>query len=258
MQLKLLGVVIPTRNNLSELSETLLSIPEKLDPIVVLTIVDSSVDPVGLDWVRERCRPNTEILLIHTRPEGIYSALNKGAAETQAKWLVMMTAGDSFDVQVQNIEAHLEKSTTHALVFSQRVLDPVGQSGYIFTPTPQSIWPTQSVFFTKTIFNELGPFDEKFSSISDQLFFQKVKKHGSFALEREVFSNFKTGGLSSTVSGKVLTENYHLFRSMGLGKGSSLLRIIRGVWRRLLERIFGQHLTNKIRAMIFSNYNRSE
>lgn len=107
------SVVLPVRNGASHLPAALDSLRAQTEPAWELIAVnDGSTDHTGevLEAARQM---DPRIRVLHTAPDGIVSALNRGLAEARAPWIARMDADDvahprRLEKQGAFLEAHPE------------------------------------------------------------------------------------------------------------------------------------------------------
>lgn len=238
----LVSFIVPTMNNVTELERTLNSLANALKCGCEAIVVDSSEPFISESDLRERRVESEHISIIHSPPRGIYSAINKGITSSTGEWVVVMTAGDGLLPDAEKTILSYLSDKNKVLVFNQEVRDSQCRAVYTFKPTGTSIWPTQSVVINRHVFNDLGCFDTTFSSISDQLFFWQVRKKFNFKVISHSISYFCLGGLSSSISIKLLKEEFSLNLYLGRGVVNSTFCVFRTIIKKIVEKIFGENL----------------
>ena len=238
----LVSFVIPTMNNHNELERTLNSLAGALKCGCEAIVVDSGETSISESQLREWNIKSEDILVIHSLPKGIYSAINQGITFATGEWLVVMTAGDGLLPDAEKTILSNLSDKNKILVFDQEVRDSQCRPVYTFKSTGTSLWPTQSVVINRHVFNHLGCFDTTFSSISDQLFFWQARKKFKFEVISHSVSYFCLGGLSSSISIKLLKEEFFLDRYLGKGAVNSSFSVLRTIIKKIVEKIFGENL----------------
>ena len=246
----LISFVVPTMNNHGELKRTIKSLSNALKCGCQVVVVDSGEKPISESHLCEWTVDAKHVLIIHSQPRGIYYAINEGITSATGEWLVVMTAGDGLLPGAENIILSSLSDKNKILVFDQQVRDSQCRPVYTFKSTDKSLWPTQSVVINRSVYQALGGYDTAFSNISDQRFFWQARKEFHFGVFRNTVSYFCLGGLSSTISVGLLSEQFILSRYLGKNRITSTFLILRTILKRMIEKTFGETLMVSLKRIL--------
>lgn len=246
----LISFIVPTMNNHDELERTLKSLSNAIKCRCQIVIVDSGESPLPKSILSEWNVQSKHVHYIHMPPKGIYSAINEGIKCSSGEWLAVMTAGDGLLPGAEKIILRNMSDENDILVFDQEVWDSKCKPVYTFKSSEGSLWPTQSVIINRSVYNALGLYSTDFSSISDQRFFWQARKEFNFDVIPGAISFFCLGGLSSTISIKLLHEQFTLNRYLGKNIINSIFLVLRTVFKRIIEKIFGETLMISLKRFL--------
>ncbi len=250
----LVSFIVPTMNNHGELERTIKSLSNALKCGCQVVVVDSGESPLSEPLLCEWLVDAKHVVIIHSQPRGIYSAINEGITAATGEWLVVMTAGDGLLPDAENIILSSLSDKNKILVFEQQVRDSQCIPVYNFKPTDTSLWPTQSVVINRSVYKTLGSYDPAFSCISDQRFFWQARGEFHFEIIPNAVSYFCLGGLSSTVSVGLLLENFYLHRYRGKNIITSTFLVLRAIIKRIIEKIIGETFMISLKRSLFHYY----
>lgn len=246
----LISFVVPTMNNHGELKRTIKSLSNALKCGCQVVVVDSGETPISESHLCEWIVDAKHVLIIHSQPRGIYSAINEGITSATGEWLVVMTAGDGLLHDAENIILSSLSDKNKILVFDQQVRDSQCRPVYTFKSTDKSLWPTQSVVIHRSVYQTLGGYDTAFTSISDQRFFWQARKEFHFEVIPNTVSYFCLGGLSSTISVELLSEQFALNRYLGKDVMSCTFLVLRTMVKRIIEKTLGETLMILLKRLL--------
>jgi glycosyltransferase involved in cell wall biosynthesis len=238
-------------NNHDELERTIKSLANALKRGCQVVVVDSGESPISKSQLCEWIIDTTYVLIIHSQPRGIYSAINEGIIAATGEWLIVMTAGDGLLPNAENIILSSLSDKIKILVFDQQVRDSKCRPVYTFKSTDKSLWPTQSVVIKKSVYQKLGCYDTAFVNTADQRFFWEARREFHFKMIPVVVSYFCLGGLSSTISTGLLREHFSLNRYLGKNFITCMLRVFRTIVKRLIEKTLGETLMISLKRLLF-------
>ena len=92
---KLLSIVCVTKDNKSELNETLGSVKQLLKNIEIELIIINAGVHLSADWYDE-FKQFDNIIVIQEQDNGIYDGMNKGLSVSTGKYVWFLNSGDIF------------------------------------------------------------------------------------------------------------------------------------------------------------------
>lgn len=134
--------------------------------------------------------------------EGIFNAMNKGIKAAKGTYLQFLNSGD-----VLNGESALEEFLSHEdfggdIIYGDYEFENGGKVyaddlyPYYFMKTSL---PHQSTLFKKTVFDLMGPYDEKYTIAADRAFYIKCFMSGQFIFQHIKYplTKFDLSGISN-------------------------------------------------------------
>lgn len=160
-----------------------------------------------LGWIKYYSEPD----------DGIYEAMNKGIRKSDGKYIAFLNS-DDFYHDNKGIEDSLIALEKNNADFSYAPVKMVDKEGKLANLHPHKI-PQMSIVFVempfghqsmltkKSVFEDIGLFDEKYKSASDYEFIIRLalNEHKGIEVARK-FATFRTGGFSEDNWGKSVNE----------------------------------------------------
>lgn len=145
---------------------------------------------------------------ISEKDNGVYNALNKGIKIATGDYLLFLNSGDHFyNSEVLNLNTkHID---VQDIIIFDIHLYGLGKD-YIhrhpdelhFSFLFEETFAHQSVFIKRSLFDEIGLYDENLKIVSDWKFFiYAIVSGATYKFVHNVLSTFYFGGISSTVQG---------------------------------------------------------
>jgi glycosyltransferase involved in cell wall biosynthesis len=196
-----LSIIIPVYNGEDVIKAAISSIQKQSFKDFELLVIDGLSSDSTADVVQSFKKMDNRISLISEKDEGIYDAMNKGIRLAKGEWLYFL---GSDDILLKNSLEEIEPFLINGMdvvygdVISERFggrYDGFFDENKIFRKNICH----QSIFFRKTIFNEIGNFNLKYRSHADWdhnmrwLLNSKIKKK----YVDVVVANYADGGYSS-------------------------------------------------------------
>jgi glycosyltransferase involved in cell wall biosynthesis len=257
----ILSIVIPTKNNKDELSETLLSICKNCKQDIQIVIVDGGNENESKDLINNQFIDTAMMITyLHEDAKGVFPAQNMGIKSSIGEWIMILNSGDLLRPEARNIitDEYLEKYSEYKiLVFSQTAYSDNNEV-YKFIPSVKSIWPHQSILVRNEVYKEFGLYREDFKYGAEQFFFAVVRKKTPFLLINITITQYKLGGISSKMSFKHSNEIYEVKRELGENVFTSLFYSFITPYVRIMgEQILGTNAVNYLKRKIFKYYERT-
>jgi len=156
---------------------------------------------------------------VSEKDSGIYNAMNKGIKVANGKYLLFLNSGDTFVNKNSLINFINHNKFIGHIIYGDYKFKK-GEKVFPDDVTPlylmKSSLPHQSTFFKKIVFDEIGPYNEKFKITSDREFYIKC-----LLSEKYVFSHipialtvFDQKGISSDKNFQEIkrNENEQIFK----------------------------------------------
>lgn len=177
---------------------------------------------------------------------GIYHAMNKGIRQAKNEILVFLNADDHFlDGTLAKVQAAFSEHPESGIVYGNLLVNDTEvkpASGLASFHGARIFHP--AAFIRKSLFDELGGYDETYRICADLDFFMKAKESGAvFTYLDEPLTGFALGGLSTTARKRTAQEVRQILISHGYG------RMFAALWycsMRLRE--YASRLIGKIRS----------
>lgn len=180
MKTFLLSIIIPTRDDFNRLKLTLESLNHLQLPSSQVIIVNGGapLPKYIYDLLNQLC-----FQLLQARDEGIYDAMNKGAAKASGHWLYFLNCGD---IVAPSLSPHSlvdtllnAKRELTAAIFFRYSLDSQPNTVYRSLPRLKQLLPYfsichQSVIVDRLNFLRLDGYDHSYKYHADRLFFASL------------------------------------------------------------------------------------
>lgn len=146
---------------------------------------------------------------------GIYHAMNKGIKKANGEYLLFMNSGDLFyntEVLKDNIHAIIDFDLIYFNLYVKgdrfefvKNYEEEITINFLFSDS----MPHQSTFIKKSLFREIGFYDENLRIVSDWKFFllALIKHKCSYKRINKTLSIYYLGGISSKVENKALNDS---------------------------------------------------
>lgn len=170
MELPLISIIIPTYNSGEYIKKALESVVDQTYKNREILIIDGKSKDNTLQIVEMFADPLIQV--ISEKDNGIYDAINKGIKRAKGKWIYILGSDDflASGSVLESISHHLDEELVD-LVYGNVVTGEVEYAGE-FTNSlllSQNICQ-QAIFYKRSLFSELGYFNEKYSLYADYVF----------------------------------------------------------------------------------------
>lgn len=213
----LITIITVCYNAVSTLEETILNVIDQDFKDYEYILIDGGSTDGTLEIIKKYSDKITH--WVSEPDQGIYDAMNKGAAISRGKWLCFMNSGDTF-YNTNTLEDLSSKSNTldenYAVIYGNtnkvygshsKIIKP-GEIGKIVSHLP---FCHQSSLVLTEVFKKYY-FDLQYKIVADDHLFYSMYKDGhSFCLIDQVIANYEAKqGVSSKKFKKALWENYQI------------------------------------------------
>lgn len=199
-----LSIITINYNDFSGLEKTIKSvIAQTFKDFQYIVIDGGSTD--GSKEILEKYRNFLDIA-VSEKDNGIYNAMNKGAAYATGEYLLFLNSGDELfdETTLENVC----KKEISADIVCGRVLNYSEKDSYIKIP-PKVVTlytfiggslPHPSAFIKRSLFQKVGGYSEAYRIISDWCFFVEATliERCSYSTIADIITRFNRFGLSST------------------------------------------------------------
>lgn len=210
-----LSIITINRNNAAGLRKTIESVVSQTFTDFEYIIIDGASTDKSVDIIREYADKIT--YWVSEPDNGIYNAMNKGILKAKGEYLYFLNSGDK--LYENNVLSFIFSKMPTSAILSGDILKlyadgtTVIDKGQLYAKTLQkkelSLYDMylgnlnhQATFILKELFNEHGLYDEKYSIVSDWIFFLRtIGLQGVTAKYIDcVVSIYDMKGISSTNS----------------------------------------------------------
>lgn len=256
-----LSIITVNLNNKIGLETTIKSVVKQRWQNFEYLVIDGGSSDGSLSVIKK----NEEAIScwISESDNGIYNAMNKGIKIAKGDYVLFLNSGDYL-----NGETALQDFINHPnfkgdIIYGDYKFEK-GEKIYPDILTPlffiKSSLPHQSTFFKRTVFDEMGLYDEKYSFSSDRDFYIKCLLSSKFVFQhiKEFLTVFDLSGFSNNPKfieirkneiKQIFETNYHVFyddyktilsleNEIRILKSNSLQGIFKRVKNKLLHIIY--------------------
>ncbi len=180
-----LGIVVPTLNSAATLEWTLCALRGQRDIIPQIVVADSGSEDGTLDICKKWGVPT-----FFVPPGNMYRAINQGLRQMDMEWITYMNSDDLvYPQSYARLLALGEQQRADAVYGDVDFVDYEGRFlfvvkvpssarlGGMFRRGLMGFQPAAAIF-RRSVFEELGGFDEQYRLISDFDFFYRMKASG--------------------------------------------------------------------------------
>lgn len=168
------SIIIPTYNSEGTIICCLQSLAEQNFKDFEILVVDAASSDKTIELINDFFEKNPDIRyrVISEKDEGIFDAMNKGAALAKSIWLYFLGSDDwliSNDT-LSKVYPALSRKDSPDFFYGNVLLENTGQvydGKFSIRRLLSSNISHQAIFIKRTLFNELGPFDLQFEVYAD-------------------------------------------------------------------------------------------
>ena len=166
---KLFSIIIPTLNPGPKLEETIKSVLSQDNSLFECVIIDSASTDGTLDLLG---RYSEQTVFVSRRDPGLYYAMNNGIEMASGEYLYFLSAGDRLRPDILQTVAKQLPKITPALVYGNIYLEDEQREydgEFDKTKVARKNISQQAMFYHRSIFDLLGPFDVRYRILADHL-----------------------------------------------------------------------------------------
>ncbi|WP_343304442.1 glycosyltransferase family 2 protein [Chitinophaga niabensis] len=206
----LVTVITVVFNGEASIERTIKSVAEQKTPEIEYIIVDGASRDNTVKIIRQY--EQVVDYWISEKDKGIYNAMNKGATYASGKYITFLNADDTMKMNYLQTFTSLIQDKDYfscgvKMIYNNKTINWV----------PFNIIPAHNTFFwrmplphpglmvKKTVFDELGGFNEKYRYAADYDFILRLVKKYNGIFSDKVMIDFYMGGASSNKA--ILLEN---------------------------------------------------
>lgn len=202
-----LSIITVNFNNEVGLEKTIKSVLSQSFKNYEFIIIDGDSDDNSIKIIKSYSK-NNRIIWKSEPDTGIFNAMNKGIKKARGNYLLFLNSGDVF-LTKESLNSFLHKeSLIEDIIYGDYKFE-VGEKIYPDNLTPlfffKSSLPHQSTIFKKTVFEELGSYNENYKIASDREFYIKcfLNKNISFKHIKMPLILYDLTGISNSESYKI-------------------------------------------------------
>lgn len=180
-----LGIVVPTLNSASTLDWTLCALCGQRDVTAEIVVADSGSEDGTLDICKK-----WGVRTFHVPPGNMYRAINAGLQQMENEWIAYVNSDDLvYPQSYARMLASGEQRNTDAVYGDVDFIDSEGRFLFcVKSPSPSRLpgmfrrdhmgFQPAAAIFRRSVFQELGGFDERYRLVADYDFFYRVTISG--------------------------------------------------------------------------------
>jgi glycosyltransferase involved in cell wall biosynthesis len=220
-----LGIVVPTLNSSATLEWTLCALQGQRDITPVIVIADSGSEDGTLDICKK-----WGVTTFYVPPGNMYRALNMGLRQMDMEWITYMNSDDFvYSQSYSRMLALGQEQNADAVYGDIDFVDDEGRFRFLVkAPSPSRLagmfrrdhmgFQPAAAIFRRSVFQELGGFDERYRLVADYDFFYRltISGHKLVRVKSPAVAAFRTSAsqLSRRESGNMKAELQSFRRAM--------------------------------------------
>ena len=255
-----ISIIIPSFNDFSDFKKTFNSIQKQLTSSDEIIIIDSSDDSGRIELYLKNKNFNFKYCIVWIKPNGVYSAMNKGVELSSKNFIQIINSGDILLKGARPLISNAIKENFYKDIFIFEQLSGFEENmpkRIKFTPTKDSLWPHQSIVASKKVYNKIGFYNESYNIVSDQLFFAEARNLFEFMIIKEPLTYYDLKGISSLASLNHSKELFILWKKMDRNLVYCLYKSITPYIKTFLIRVLGLRATQILKNYITGNYSNN-
>jgi len=238
-----ISIITVNYNNKVGLERTIKSVAQQIYKNYEHIIIDAASTDGSLEVIKAHQEQFS--YWISEKDKGIYHGMNKGITQAKGKYLLFLNSGDylidehslSIDFEHLNHEILFGYHTVSSseglktITYEDRPID----LGFFVTST----LPHSSTFIKKSLFDNLGSYDESYKICADWVFFFKAiiyHKTSFYRLEQPI-GVFELGGISTNKNNTELVKKERL-KFLNTIMNEHSITYIQSIYPKLKENFF--------------------
>ncbi len=215
------SIVTVVYNEVKHIEQAIQSVINQSYSNIEYIVIDGSSND-GTHNIIELYRDKIHHLVIEP-DTGIYEAMNKGIKMSTGEIIGILNSNDWYELTaieevVNAYQQHIKMDIFHGLLKYYDLNDiPDSVSAHFPSYLSKGMIEHPVCFIKRSVYKDIGLYDESFKSASDYDFMLKAwKKNISFYFIPVILANYRRGGMSSSFKGAVETikiQNQHLLIS---------------------------------------------
>lgn len=257
--MKKISVITINYNDHAGLKKTIASVKSQSFSNFEYIVIDGGSTDPSPTVIKE----NNDIIDhgVSEKDRGIYHAMNKGIASASGEYLLFLNSGDSF-YSPHSLQRLAGPEPTKDLIYGNLLLQLGNDSeerkypdNLRFSSVYSNSLPHPATLIKKTLFDKIGPYDEKLKIAADWKFFiiALFQQSASYEHRDTIVSNFDLKGISSIAETqqRINAEKEQTLREHFPNLADDILelqklkKLARKVQKNPLARVaFAKHLTS--------------
>lgn len=227
---KKISIITVTYNSESTVEQTIESVLKQTYSNFEYIIVDGASTDNTLNIIRKYAGIDNRIKYITEPDRGIYDAMNKGIKMSTGDIVALLNSDDYYEINaLEKITNYIQQENMFVIYGMVRFLENEKEDRIIFynhNSLPKRMIMHPACFVSSNIYKKYQ-YDISYKSAADYDLFLKLYNNNEveFIPVYEVITNFRTGGMSSTVISDQETNDIK-FKFGYIGKKEYLIRKI--------------------------------
>jgi glycosyltransferase involved in cell wall biosynthesis len=172
------SIIIPTHNSIESLPNAIKSILDQAFKDYEIIIIDSLSTDGTIELINHfKNSKNCQIIGLSESDDGIYDAMNKGISLSSGEWCYFMGSDDQLNSKNVLKDIYLKITNQSCDLIYGNVVAGKSQIKYVYNSFSKVLSQGihhQSIFYRKSLFDELGKYDLSFKVAADYYFTLKV------------------------------------------------------------------------------------
>jgi glycosyltransferase involved in cell wall biosynthesis len=247
--MKELSIITVVKNGESTIEKTIQNVIRQKTNVIEYIIIEGLSNDNTLEIINKYKNEIDIILSEHDR--GLYNAMNKGISLASGKLIGILNSGDIFSNNLFEKIISLNKKLKNKFIIhgnmhivdgENKILKTLNKGNNIKLLRKSCVIAHPTSFIPKSIYDNVGLYDENFNIVADYDFFVRailINKFNDHYLN-EIFVYFLAGGVSDNTL-KCIIENHEVRRKHGLNYYISLFDTLFLVFKLFIKKILKQN-----------------